>query len=245
MTMKTLLAFLLLAAPVLAQDRPPDNGGGNVPPDRPRDGDRPRSERPRDGDNPRPPAAPRDGDRPRPPAPPLPPTPPGAPRDGREGNRRPAPPFNPEEVGQWLRDNEPESFRHLNQLQEDGRRDEAQRFLAEASVRMRDLSDLKQRDPKAFERMQEMRRLEREGGELAEQGRKASPEEKDAVSRKLQENLSKQFDLREDQRVREIGELKRRVEALEKSLGERKANKDKIVERRRRELMGEKGDDEW
>jgi hypothetical protein len=163
----------------------------------------------------------------------------------REGARRPAPPFNPEEVLGWLKDNEPDLFHRLNQMQEEGRREEVQRALAEASVRMRELADLKQRDPKGYERVQEMRRLEREGMDLAQQARRASPDEKEAASKRLQENLSKQFDLREEQRIREITELKRRVESLEKSLGDRKAAKDKIVEKRRRELMGEKVDEEW
>jgi hypothetical protein len=45
--------------------------------------------------------------------------------------------------------------------------------------------------------------------------------------------------------VREIAELKRRVEGLEKALTERKTSKDKIVERRKKELLGEKVDEDW
>jgi hypothetical protein len=223
--MKTAIALLFLAASAVAQDKP----------DRPREGDPARPERPRDGDAPRP----RDGDRPRPPVPPPPPAPP------REGGRRPVPPFNADEVRGWLRENEPETVRHLSELEEAGRREEAQRVLGEASVRMRDLADLKQRDPKGYERMQEMRRLEREGVELGERARRAPAEEKEGATKKLLENLSKQFDLREEQRVREIAELRRRVESLEKALGERKANKDRIVDKRRRELMGERVDEDW
>src|SRR5579864_9375701 len=182
--MKTLMAILLLATSGWAQDRP---GEADQPrPERPRDGDRPRG--PQEGEPPRSPGS-RVGD-------PL--RPPGAPRDGdhpglpREGARRPAPPFNPEEVLGWLKDNEPDLFHRLTQMQEEGRREEVQRTMAEASMRMRELADLKQRDPKSYERVQEMRRLEREGMELAQQARRASPDEKEAASKKLQENLSKQ-----------------------------------------------------
>jgi hypothetical protein len=243
--MKTLIAILVMTLAVQAQDNPPPKEG-----DRPR-GDQPKRPAPRDGDQPRPPGAPRDGDRP-----------PGAPRDGdrppggppregdrpgqpREGARRPVPPFNPDEVRGWLKDNEPETFRRLNQLQEEGKREDVQRVLGDASMRMREMAELKQRDPKGYERIQEMRRLEREGMELAEQARRAPPEEKDATSKKLSENLAKQFDLREELRVREIAELKRRVDALEKALGDRKTNKEKIVDRRRREMLGEKVDEDW
>ncbi|MBV8882354.1 MAG: hypothetical protein JO332_20525 [Planctomycetaceae bacterium] len=214
--MKTLLALLILCGAAWAQDKP-------------RDGDAPRPERPREGARPGQPG-PRDGDRP--PAP-------------REGGRRPVPPFNPDEVREWLQANEPQTFARLAELQSSNRREDVARILENASVRMRELNDLKTRDPKGYERVQELRRLEREGVELAEQARRAAPDQKDEVTKKLQENLGKQFDLREEQRVREIAELKRRVESLEKSLGERKAGKEKIVEKRRRELMGEKVDEEW
>jgi len=237
--MKTLAALLILSTAARAQDRPPQDGD-QPRPERPREGDRP--PRPRDGDQPRPPG-PRDGDPHPPGAPRDNPRPPGSP-EGPPG-RRPVPPFNPEDVRAWLKDNEPETLRRVNQLQEEGRREEVQRILGDASMRMRDLNDLKQRDPKTFERMQSMRALDREGMELAEQARRGPPEEREAATKKLQENLAKQFDLREEQRVREISELKRRIEGLEKSLTDRKANKEKIVERRKKELLGEKVDEDW
>jgi hypothetical protein len=237
--MKTLAALLILSTAAWAQDRPPQEGD-KPRPERPREGDRP--PRPRDGDQPHPPG-PRDGD-PRPPGAPRDnPRPPGSP-EGAPG-RRPVPPFNPEDVRAWLKDNEPETLRRVNQMQSEGHREEVQRMLGDASMRMRDLNDLKQRDPKAFERMQSMRTLDREGMELAEQVRRGPPEEREAATKKLQENLAKQFDLREEQRVREISELKRRIEGLEKSLTDRKANKEKIVERRKKELLGEKVDEDW
>jgi hypothetical protein len=236
--MKTLAALLILSTAAWAQDKPRD-GGDKPRPEGRRDGDQPRP--PQDGDQPRPP---RDGDQPRPP---------GVPRDGGqrppgpEGNpgRRPVPQFNAEEVRGWLKDNEPETFRRLNQMQEEGHREDVQRILGEASIRMHEMNELKQRDPKTYERMQAMRSLEREGMQLAEQARRGPPEEKEAATKKLQDNLARQFDLREEQRVREIAELKRRVEGLEKALADRKTSKEKIVERRKKELLGEKVDEDW
>ncbi len=229
--MKTLAVLLILSTAAWAQDKPRDGGDKPRPP---QDGDRPRPPAPRDGDQPRPPGAPRDGDQPRPP---------GVPRDNP--GRRPVPQFNPEEVRGWLKDNEPETLRRLNQMQEEGHREDVQRILGEASMRMREMNELKQRDPKTYERMQAMRSLEREGMQLAEQARRGPPEEKEATTKMLQENLAKQFDLREEQRVREIAELKRRVEGLEKALTERRSSKEKIVERRKKELLGEKVDEDW
>lgn len=227
--MKTLAALLILSTAAWTQDKPKE--GDKPRPEGRREGDQPRPPGvPRDGDQPRPPGVPRDGDRPRPPSP--------------EG-RRPVPQFNPEEVRAWLKDNEPETLRRVNQAQGEGQREEVHQILGAASIRMREVNELKLRDPKAFERMQSMRALEREGMELAEQARRSSPEDKEAATKKLLENLAKQFDLREEQRVREIAELKRRVEGLEKALTERKTSKEKIVERRKKELLGEKVDEEW
>jgi hypothetical protein len=150
-----------------------------------------------------------------------------------------------EESKAWLKENEPETLRRWRQLLEEGRRDEAARIAAEVAPRIRELKELKERDPKGYEKMMELRRLERESMEQAEQARRAPPEEREAASKKLKETLNRLFDAREEVRLRELGELKRRVESLEKALSERKGNKDRIVEKRRRELLGEKSEDDW
>ena len=175
-----------------------------------------------------------EGPRPTPPQPPQPPAP----------ERRATPPFNGDEVRNWLRENEPETYRRLMEVQDGGRRLDMMRILEEAAPRMREMNELKQRDPKGYEKMMEMRRLERESFTQAEAARRAPPEEREAAQNKLKETLGKLFDAREEVRMRELTELKRRVEALEKALGDRKANKDKLVEKRRKELMGEKTDED-
>jgi hypothetical protein len=224
--MKTLIAMLLLASAAWGQDTP------QGPPKRPQDPPPPVRPDRRD-----PFEGPRDG---RPAQPPNPPQPPG-------GERRPPmqPPINPEEVRAWLKDNEPETYRRMMEIQEQGRREEVMRILAEAAPRMRDLNELKQRDPKGYEKMMDLRRLERESMDQADEARRAPPEEREAASKKLKETLGKLFDAREEARVRELAELKRRVEALEKAMTDRKATKERIVEKRRRELMGEKSEDDW
>jgi len=242
--MNMLLIAGLMALSALTQDKPPDPArprerearpqDGQKPPPRegqPRDGQPPREGQPRDG-QPRDPARPRDGD-PRPPQPPNPPM----------AERRLV--ANAEEVRGWLKDNEPETYRRLMQVQDEGRREDVMRMINEAAPRMRELNELKQRDPKGFEKVMELRRAERESMELAEQARRAPPEEREAATKKLKENLNRLFDLREENRARELVELKRRVEALEKALTERKTGKERIVENRRRELMGEKKDEDW
>jgi hypothetical protein len=179
-------------------------------------------------------------------------------RDPFEGPRVPNPPQPPgverrpmpvlvvsEELKSWLRENEPETLRRWTQLMDENRREEAMRLISEVAPRVREFKELKERDPKGFEKMMELRRLERESVEQAERARRAPPEERETAQKLLKETLGRLFDAREETRIRELAELKRRVEALEKAMAERKTNKDRIVERRRRELMGEKLDDEW
>jgi hypothetical protein len=176
--------------------------------------------------------------------PPKPPsTPPAPPLVERLYVRDPI--VSREEILAWLRENEPDTIQRILKLQEEDRNDEAVRIFAETGPRIRELKELKQRDPKGFEKMMELRRLERESLSQADQARTAPPEEREAARKKLRETLSRLFDLREESRLRELGELKRRVEGLEKAMGERKANKDRIVEKRRRELLGEKSEDDW
>lgn len=191
-----------------------------------------------------------------PPPPPLPPRPrpPGleeGQEPGGEPRRRPPgePPMrplaNPEEVKAWLREHEPETARRVERAIEEGRRPEAMRLLNEAEPRMREMAEMKARDPKAFEKLQEMRGLERETFELAERARQASAADREKAGALLLEKLGRLFELREEMKTREVAELKRRVAEIEKQMEARKASKERIVERRKRELLGEKLPDDW
>jgi len=167
----------------------------------------------------------------------------GGDEDRTEG---PPGPFDPEGVRAWLREAEPETHRHLMRLEEEGRPQEVQDLLRQAEGRRREMEELRGRDPAAFEKMREMRRLERESLEMGDRLRQSPPgPSREEGIRKLTELLNRLFDLREEARAREVSELKRRVEELEKSLSSRRAAKDRIVERRRRELLGERIDEDW
>jgi hypothetical protein len=184
------------------------------------------------------------------PRPPLPPPPRGAPEEGpprdREQRRPGKPPAGfPEEARAWLREYEPGTFRQLQAMEEQGRFEDVQRLLLDAGARMRETRDLKDRDPKAWERMQELRTMERRSFDLADRARSAAAADRERLQVELKELLGKLFDAREEQRGRELGEMKRRVAEIEKNLAERKANREKIVEKRRRELMGETLGEEW
>ena len=177
---------------------------------------------------------------PRPETPPRPrPVVPPPPPPGGEGER------DLSAVWNWLKANEPETWRRVEKASESGRRPEAMRLLAEAEPRMREMADLQARDPKAYEKAQELRRLEQETLSIAERAREAVPADREAAAKKLRESLDRLFDLREEQKARELDELKRRVAEIEKQLDARKVSKDRIVDRRKRELLGERLQDDW
>jgi hypothetical protein len=167
------------------------------------------------------------------------------PAPARPPVERPRPITDPDQVRAWLRENEPETYARLMRLQEDGRRPEVLEILAAAEGRMAAMAEMKERDPRGYERLQEMRKLEVESFQLAHRAKAAPPEERDRAVKHLGELLGRLFDLREESRARELAELKRRVEELEKNLSGRKANKERIVDRRRKELLGERIDEDW
>jgi hypothetical protein len=173
--------------------------------------------------------------------------PPRAPQEPRRGPGGPELRLTPalEEVKAWLREHEPEAHRRVERAIEEGRRPEAARLLMDAEPRMREMAELKNRDPKAYEKAQELRRLERESLDVAARARGASPADREAAAKMLREKLDRLFDLREEQKARELDELKRRVAEIEKQLDARKASKDRIVDRRKRELLGERLQDDW
>lgn len=151
----------------------------------------------------------------------------------------------PESVKAWLKEHEPETFRRLERATAEGRRPEVARLLADAEPRMREMEELKARDPRAFEKLRELRRLERESLDLAERVRAAAPADRETGAKKLRESLDRLFELREEAKARELEELKRRVAELERQLEARKAAKERIVERRKRDLLGERLPDDW
>ncbi len=175
--------------------------------------------------------------------PPNPPFGDRAPRPSGEGEFRP--PMREEEVRAYLEECEPETLKRLARAKEEGRPEEAERVLFEAQGRAASAREMKEHDPKGWEKMKVLRAKEQESLELAEKARQAPPEQRERANAALAKTLGELFDLREENRAREVEELKRRLAGLEKALSDRKAAKDRIVESRRRELLGERRDDEW
>lgn len=240
--MKTLTATLLAVglmsgvgvSPVLAQDDPPQRREGrdqNRDRDNRDDQDRQRPDRP-------------DQERQRPD------------RQGRPD--RDETPVDIEKVKEFLKEMDPRQAEMFQELQRKlgskdlgpDQREELTRRMNEilrgVSHQMREMEEMKKRNPEEYERMMKMHKLERESMELAEKMRKAeSGTDKGAIKDKLKTVLGELFDLREANRTHEVEMLEKRLKELKETMEKRKQNRDQIIERRLGELMGKEDSMNW
>ncbi len=104
----------------------------------------------------------------------------------------------------------------------------------------RQLDELKERDPAAYERAVTQMGLEAEVREIAEAARKADNEEgKKAAKDKLADAVGQLFDIQCETLQQEIQEQTQRIEEMKQLLEKRRAAKEKIVQRRVDELTGD------
>ncbi|KAF0241823.1 MAG: hypothetical protein FD180_4254 [Planctomycetota bacterium] len=145
----------------------------------------------------------------------------------------------------WIGTNEPVRLQRLNDLKQQ-RPEEYERAVNQVAFEIRELLTIKQNDAKRYERRVEQRKLDYRATELAEkirgagenQGMKAEREE-------LRGILGKLFDLREDDRELELKRLEEELARLKDTMKKRKDAKDKIIEKRMSELLGEEDDLQW
>ena len=152
------------------------------------------------------------------------------------------------ELGPWLKENDPNGAENLNRLWTEKRFDEHERMLRDSYSRMQAMRDMKERDPKEFERQQKAGRLDAESRRLGDELRRVPPEEKEKraeLKKKLGATLTELFDLRETARWRELEALEAQMKEMRQTLESRKVNREKIVEKKAKELAGEKNEDDW
>lgn len=139
----------------------------------------------------------------------------------------------------WMKENEPTRLERLNEIRQ-SHPEEYERAMMQVAMEVRDLLTMKQNDPKRYERRMAQRKLDYRATELAEKIRGAGPDQEMAAERKeLKDVLGKLFDLREEDREQELKRLEEELSRLRETMAKRKESKDKIVERRMDELLGE------
>jgi len=119
-------------------------------------------------------------------------------------------------------------------------------FLSRAFREMRYLEGLKEKDPERYERVSREKKLEREAWNLSRQYRQT---EDDKVKARLKEELKnlldQVFDFRQMNRQEEIEKLEKRLAELKENNQKRLANKEEIVQRRLKQILGDEKGMEW
>ncbi|MEK7467470.1 MAG: hypothetical protein AAB074_08655 [Planctomycetota bacterium] len=145
----------------------------------------------------------------------------------------------------WIGANEPVRLLRLNDLKKQ-HAEEYERAVNQVAFEIRDLLAIKQNDTKRYERRVEQRKLDYRATELAEKVRGAGEnQEMKAEREELKEVLGKLFDLREADRELELKRLQEELERLKDTMQKRRDAKEKIIEKRMAELLGEEDGLEW
>lgn len=119
-------------------------------------------------------------------------------------------------------------------------------FLSRAFREMRYLEDLKEKDPERYERVFQEKKLEREAWNLSRQYRQTEDDkEKARLKEELKSLLDQVFDFRQMNRQEEIEKLEKRLAELKENNQKRLANKDEIIQRRLKQMLGDEKGMEW
>ena len=111
---------------------------------------------------------------------------------------------------------------------------------------VRRLEKFKQDDPTRYHKLKKQLQLERDCRTLAQEYRKSKDGlRKSRVKADLKNYLTELFNLRETERAEKVTELEQELTRLKEMLAFRKKNKDKIIEKRLREMLDEDGMLQW
>lgn len=118
--------------------------------------------------------------------------------------------------------------------------------LSRAFREMRYLEGLKEKDPERYERVSREKKLEREAWNLSRKYRQTEDDnEKVRLREELKSLLDQVFDYRQMNRQEEIEKLEKRLAELKENNQRRLANKNEIVQRRLKQLLGDEKGMEW
>lgn len=98
-------------------------------------------------------------------------------------------------------------------------------------------------DRSAFDK--EVRELDREARRLAREIRRAEPADKERLEAELDELLAKTFTRKQELRQEQVDRLEEQLREARERMNERKTNSKEIIERRKRELLGERSVYDW
>ena len=151
----------------------------------------------------------------------------------------------PDEIHEFLEDNLPEraeEMKRLNEKEPEAYRHEIM-MIGEMVMRYREMME---HNPELAEAFIRSHKMETECNRLAEEIRETEDLEKQRVLRsKLKQLLAEVFDLRLKEPEMHIQNLEKEINEMKGMIERRKANKDKIIQRRLKEMTGERNDLDW
>jgi len=122
--------------------------------------------------------------------------------------------------------------------------DEAHEAAEQLVEQASHLVDLKQDRPQEYERAARLVRLEGESFALAAKARAAAGPAREAAVAELKAKLAETFDAKQEAMKRELAAMEAEVEALRQRVAKRVASRDRLIERRALDLLGD-NDVEW
>jgi hypothetical protein len=186
------------------------------------------------------------------------------PREGprAEGRRQPLPPFEAvqdfesavrRELGPLMETARDvggpllgERMEQARQLFESRRFEEGREALRATARQLREMKELKERDPERFKLQMRIAELDRQSNELGQKVRRAPDgDEKKQTATELREVLNKLFDLRQEEREKNVQQIERDLKELREALEQRKAKREEIIQHRFDQLTGKAALLEW
>ncbi len=106
----------------------------------------------------------------------------------------------------------------------------------------RELEELKRIDPELYELEKSDQDLERQTFGLAQQLRRAPPDQQEKIRQQIPELVAKQFEVRQSRRELHLKRLQEELEELRQAILRRNEMRDEIIARRINELIGAQSD---
>ncbi len=139
-----------------------------------------------------------------------------------------------------------ERMEMARRLFQDRRFEEGREVLRATGRQLREMKELKERDPERFKLQMRIAEMDRHAAELGQKVRRATEEDaKKLAATELKEVLNKLFDLRQEEREKNVQQIERDLKELRESLEQRKARRDEIIQHRFDQLTGKAAMMEW
>lgn len=146
-------------------------------------------------------------------------------------------------VLRYLKENQPEAFKKLTALKKSNPR-KYREVLRKKAQQLYARKGLKKKSPE--QNSARMREMEQRSQQLAAEYKRAKdPKKKEALKTDLLTQLNKLFDLKQENRETEIKRVQKELDNLQSNITKRSESKEKIVNRRLKELTGKSGYLQW